>query len=150
MQPWLKWLLIVVVSVAVLYGALVAFAEYSDGNNVHVTLHLGRNPDGHMYLKCDQQATTDGICTGGDQAVVTVQKRDRVKVTLVNDERGDHTHDFNIEGWQYAFPPISPEMELHQSTESWTFTAWASGSYHMLCEISGHDQAGMHGTFIVK
>jgi uncharacterized cupredoxin-like copper-binding protein len=40
-------------------------------------------------------------------------------------------------------------MELHQADQSWTFTAWAAGSYPMLCELTGHDAAGMHGTFVV-
>src|SRR5581483_375589 len=121
MKPWLKWTLIAVVGILVLYGAFVAFAEYSTGANVKVTFQLGHNPDGSMFLKCDQAATTPGVCAPGDQAVVTVHQRDRVTFALVNLDGPGRTHDFKLEGWQYAAPPISPEMELEQAQESWTF-----------------------------
>lgn len=157
MRPWLKWTLIAVVAVLVVYGGFVGFASYSNGRNVQLTLHLGTDSaTGSMYIRCDapagaanEPATTAGVCGGGDQPTITVHQRDRVHVTLVNDDKGDHTHDFNLLGWQYALPPISPEMELHQSTESWTFTAWASGTYRMICELPGHDADGMHATFKV-
>src|SRR5581483_1014834 len=140
---------IVVGALVLLYGALVAFASYSNGNDVNVTLNVGVSGSS-MYMRCDQAKSTPGVCGGGDQATVTVHKRDRVHLTIHNDQGGDHTRDFNVQGWQYAFPPVSPEMELHQADLSWTFTAWASGSYHMLCELTGHDAAGMHGTFVVQ
>lgn len=150
MKAWLKWLIIIVVAGGVLYGAAVAYAEYSNGTNVNVTFRLGHNADGTMYLKCDQSATTAGVCADGDQATVTVHKRDRVTFNLVNDDGAGHTHDFKLLGWQYTWPPISPEMELQSAKESWTFTAWAAGSYRIVCELPGHDTAGMHATFVVK
>lgn len=149
MQPWLKWTLVAVAVIVVLYGGLVAFAESSNGTNVNVTLDLGTS-GGKMYMRCDVAKSTPGVCTGGDQATVTVHKRDRVHLSIHNDQGGDHSHDFNIRGWQYAFPPVSPEMELHQADQSWTFTAWATGSFHMLCELPGHDAAGMNGTLVVE
>lgn len=148
MKPWLKWTLIVVVAVLVLYGALVAYAEVSNGTDVNVKLQVGTQ-NGKMYMRCDAAASTPGVCTGGDQTTVTVHKRDRVHLSIHNDDSGDHTHDFNIEGWQYAFPPVSPEMELHEPDQSWTFTAWSAGEYHMLCELPNHDGLGMRGTFKV-
>jgi uncharacterized cupredoxin-like copper-binding protein len=150
MQAWLKWTIVVVVVVAVLYGALVAVAEVSDGKTDQVYLSLGTKSDGKMYMRCDTSRSTPGVCTGDDQTTVTIPLRDRVTLHVHNDDAGDHSHDFNIQGWQYAFPPVSPEMELHQADDSWTFTAWASGSYHMLCELPGHDGNGMHGTFVVQ
>jgi hypothetical protein len=156
MQRWLKWTLIVVVIVVVAYGGLVAYAEVSNGNAVNVTFHLGTLSSGKMYMRCDaaattpnEPATTPGVCSGGDQPTVTVHARDRVTFFLVNDDGGDHTHDFNLQGAAYSFPPVSPEMELHGSTESWTFTAYATGSYHVLCELPHHDELGMHATFVV-
>lgn len=149
MQLWLKRTLLVVVVIVVLYGGLVAYAEVSNGTPVNVTFHLGTLGGGKMYMRCDDAATTPGVCSGGDQPTVTVHKRDRVTFHLVNDDGGDHTHDFNLQGLAYAFPPVSPEMELHQTAESWTFTAYAAGSYHVLCELPGHDEAGMHATFKV-
>jgi hypothetical protein len=158
MQPWLKWTLVVVVALAVLYGGLVAFAEVSNGTHDDVTLHLGTDAaTGKMYMRCDaapttpgEVPTTPGVCSGGDQPTITVHQRDRVTIHLVNDDKGDHTHDFNLQGLPYAFPPVSPEMELHQDVESWTFTAYASGSYHLLCELPNHDGLGMHATFVVE
>lgn len=150
MQPWLKWTLIVVVAVLVLYGGLVAFAEYSTGASVNVALVVGTDgASGKMFMRCDPSKSSAGVCDGSDQTTVTVHKRDRVHLTIHNADKGDHSHDFNVEGWQYAFPPVSPEMELHSADESWTFTAWATGDFHMLCELKGHDEAGMHGTFRV-
>jgi len=151
---WLTWTLVVVVVLALLYGGFVAFASNSNGTDVTVVLHLGTNANGSsattMYMKCDVPASTPGACSGGDQATVTVHQRDRIHLTIVNDDKGDHSHDFNVQGWQYAFPPISPEMELHAQAQSWTFTAWASGSFKMLCEVPGHDGAGMHGELVVQ
>jgi hypothetical protein len=150
MKAWLKWTILGVAIVVLLYGALVALAEYNNGNQVTVALKLGTKSDGSMYMTCDAAASTPGVCSGGDQAIVTVHARDRVTLRIHNDDPGDHSHDFNLKGWQYAFPPVSPEMELHQADESWTFTAWAAGSYHILCELPGHENAGMHGTFVVQ
>jgi plastocyanin len=150
---WLTWTILVVIVLAVLYGGLVAFAENSNGTDVTVVLDLGTNAPGSgatsMYMKCDAARSTPGVCSGGDQATVTVHQRDRIHLTIHNADGGDHSHDFNVQGWQYAFPPISPEMELHSADESWTFTAWASGSFKMLCEVPGHDGDGMHGTLVV-
>ena len=150
MKAWLKWTIVAVVAVVVLYGALVAFAEYNNGTNVTVALKLGTKSGGAMYMKCDNAASTPGVCNdSGDQATVTVHARDRITLKIHNDDPGDHSHDFNIQGWQYAFPPVSPEMELHDADQSWTFTAWATGSYHMLCELPDHDNLGMRGTLVV-
>jgi plastocyanin len=148
MQPWLKRTLIVVAVLVLVGGAFVAYAEYSNGKDVNVALNLGTSGSA-MYLRCDAAKSSPGVCSGGDQATVTVHKRDRVHLSIHNDQGGDHTHDFNVQGWQYAFPPVSPEMELHSVDQSWTFTAWAAGSYHMLCELPGHEAAGMQGTFVV-
>lgn len=149
MQSWLKWTLLTVGALVVLYGAFVGYASYSNGQNVTVALNVGTNPNGGMYMRCDAAKSTAGVCGDGDQAIVTVHQRDRVTLQIHNDDQGDHTHDFNVQGWQYALPPISPEMELHQADQEWTFTAWASGRYHMLCELPNHDVMGMHGTFVV-
>jgi plastocyanin len=151
---WLTWTLVVIIALGVIYGGFVAFASNSNGTDVTVVLDLGTNHDPgaatSMYLRCDGANSTAGVCSGGDQATVTVHQRDRIHLTIHNDDGGDHTHDFNVQGWQYALPPISPEMELHTQDQSWTFTAWASGSFKMLCEVPGHDAAGMHGLLVVS
>jgi plastocyanin len=148
MKPWLKYLLIGVAVVAVLYGAFAAFASYSNGRTVNAEIHVGSN-SGNMYMKCAPAASTQGVCDDRDQVVLTVHKRDRLHLTIVDDQGGGHKHDFNVEGWQYFLWPASPETELESAREEVTFTAWAAGSYHMLCELPGHDEDGMHGTLVV-
>ncbi|HUR69969.1 MAG TPA: cupredoxin domain-containing protein [Candidatus Thermoplasmatota archaeon] len=150
MKAWLKRTLLVVAVVAVLYGAFIGFASYSNGHKVTVDFSLGTNADGSMYLRCTS-ASEPGVCGGDrpDQATVTVHKRDRVTFRIHNDDSGDHSHDFKLEGWQYALPPLSPESELHKADESWTFTAWAPGSFRLWCELKGHASRGMEGTFFV-
>lgn len=148
MKPAARNLLIalgVVVAIALLY---TGYTTYST-RDVSATIEVGTNPDGSMYLRC-ASASGGAECSGGDQGTLTVAKRDRVHLTIVNKDGGDHTHDFNIQGWQYFFWPNTPEQELHAQTETASFTAWSAGSYHILCEISGHDAKGMRGTLLVQ
>src|SRR5581483_5550169 len=125
-----------------------AYASYSNGNDVDLVLEVGSASHG-MYLRCVSISGDGASCDASNQTTVTVHARDRVHVTVRDAEGGGHRHDFNIEGWQYFLWPNSPEMELEGPSESTSFTAWASGTYHILCEIPGHDAAGMHGTFVV-
>jgi hypothetical protein len=148
MKTWLKALLAVVLVLLLAGGAWAAFATYHNGNDVYATLAVGQGPGG-MYLRCVSVTGTGASCTPSNQTTLTVHQRDRVHLTIRNDDRGSHTHDFNVLGWQYFLPPASPEMELEETTESWTFTAWASGTYRMICELEGHDADGMHGTLVV-
>jgi uncharacterized cupredoxin-like copper-binding protein len=143
----LKKVLILLAAVTLLYGGFVGFASANNGHKVEVTFHLGTK-DGKMYLRCAR--ISGATCTSSNQTTVTVGKRDRVTFHVHNDDGGDHSHDFKLGGWQYALPPISPETELHTTDESWTFTAWAPGSFSLWCEINGHAAAGMKGKFIVE
>ena len=149
MRPWLRYLLVVVAVVVALYGAFSAFALSSSGTKVEAVVHVGSDAQG-MYMRCDAAASTPGVCGGDRQMALTVHKRDRVHVTVTDDDGGGHGHDFNVEGWQYFAWPNSPETELNDETESVTFTTWATGAFHVLCELKGHDAAGMHGTLVVK
>jgi hypothetical protein len=143
----LKWTIGVVGVLALAYASFVGFASYSSGAPAEVTFKLGTLPGGKMYLRCAD--ATGGSCSGGDQGVFTVRERARVMFHVHNDDSGDHSHDFKLGGWQYALPPISPESELHQADESWTFTAWAPGTFRLWCEIGGHAAAGMEGKLVV-
>jgi uncharacterized cupredoxin-like copper-binding protein len=40
-------------------------------------------------------------------------------------------------------------MEIEDGTQSGTFVAWATGDYTFICELSGHEDAGMWGTLRV-
>ena len=150
MKPWLRWLLIAVAVLVVVYGAFAAFTSYSNGTKVHASIHVGRLDTGAMYLRCDEGASTPGVCSGGDQSTVTVKSRDRLTFDIYDDQGGGHRHDFNVPGWQYFIWPNSPETELNAAHETVTITTWASGSFNMICEISGHNAAGMHGKLVVK
>jgi hypothetical protein len=150
MRTWLKVLLAVGAAIVVLYGAFSAFALYSNGNDVNVQIHVGTKEGGGMYLRCASVSGSGASCDSSDQATITVHQRDRVHVTITDDGGGGHRHDFNVEGWQYYLWPNSPETELTAVTESVTFTTWATGSFHVLCELPGHDAAGMRGTLVVK
>jgi hypothetical protein len=150
MKPWARTLLIIVAVVVVLYGAFTAFALVSNGTDDNVVIHVGKDKDG-MYMRCSPgEKSGNAKCDDSRQTTVTVAKRDRVTITVIDDDGGNHGHDFNIEGWEYFLWPNSPETELEKATETVTFTTWATGTFHMLCELEGHDKAGMNGTLIVK
>ena len=150
MKPWLRALLIVIIVLAALYGAYLAWALPSNGNTVNVEVHVGTtSAGGGMYMRC-ANATSGAVCGGGDQMTLTVHKRDKVHVTIIDDAGPGHLHDFRITGWQYLIPPNRPETELQTASEDITFTAWATGSFHALCELPGHEAAGMQGTLVVQ
>jgi hypothetical protein len=150
MKPWVRWVLLVAGAVVLAYGAFSAFALYSNGNDVNVAIHVGAKDGGGMHLRCASVSGSGASCDASDQATITVHKRDRVHATITDDQGGGHRHDFNVEGWQYFPWPNSPETELDAVVESVTFTTWATGTFHVLCELPGHDAAGMHGTLVVK
>ncbi|MHB8587139.1 MAG: cupredoxin domain-containing protein [Thermoplasmatota archaeon] len=144
------WVLIVVGAIVVLFVGYDLFTTQSNGTNDYVTIHVGTAPNGAftMYMRCTN-ATGGATCDSSNQTTITVHARDRVTLDVIDDDGAGHVHDFNIQGTPYSFYPNSPEMELQQAEQSTTITAWATGSYHILCELAGHDQAGMHGTFVV-
>lgn len=148
MRPWWKRTLLAVAVLAVLYGGLVAYETFPSRGETHAVVHLG-HVGSAMYLRCDADASTAGVCSGGDQATITVPERSRLALSVVNDDGGGRTHDLRVEGWQYVLPPVRPEMEMQEPTQSHTFTAWAAGDFHILCELGGHEAAGMWGTLRV-
>lgn len=150
MQRWLRVLLIVVVVALALVGAYAAIALPSNGNDVNAEIHVGVLGGGQMYMRCASVTGAGATCSSGDQMTLTVHARDRLHIDIVDDEGGGHAHDFNVKGWQYYFWPNSPETELTAARESVTITTWATGTFHVLCELSGHDAAGMHGTLVVQ
>lgn len=148
MKGWLRNLLIVVAVLALSVGAYAVFTMYSNGNDVNLVLHVGTLDGGAMYLRCTSITGNGASCDQSDQANITVHKRDKLHITIVDDQGGGHRHDFNVRGWQYYWPD-TPETELNAASESVTFTTWATGEFHILCELPGHDARGMHGTLVV-
>lgn len=151
MKTWVRNLLLVAGILAVAYGAYAAFVTVSNGNEKHVTILAGIKPGGEMFYHCVVEESTPGVCTDKDgHATVTVAKRDRVTFTVKTDDGRNHSHDFLLEGAPYMMWPAGIEMELEHPSESGAFTAWKTGEYRFVCELSGHEDAGMWGTLVVK
>ncbi len=155
-RPWQRYTAITVASLLVLYGVFLAIALPSNGKAVDVYLTLGTNPDGSMFIRCDAQRSDAGACdpagTHGDpdQARILVHKRDRVTMHVESLDGGGRAHDFKMDGMAYLVPPARMEMEMHHRMQSRTITAWMAGTYHLKCEIAGHEGAGMWATLVVQ
>ena len=90
----------------------------------------------------------------------------RVTVVLINGDQGD-LHGFEVTTASPPFgemammqgpvafsgsfiPPIWPETGQGQYHRSTTFIAAVAGTYHYLCPVPGHAEAGMAGTLVVS
>ncbi|MEA3135932.1 MAG: hypothetical protein QOJ26_973 [Thermoplasmata archaeon] len=155
-KPWQKYTTFAVAGILVLYGVFLAVALPSNGTKVHAYLEAGTLSDGSMYFRCDTAQSTPGACdpagTDGnpDQAKLTVHKRDRLTITVHSADGGGRAHDFKMDGMGYFLPPERMEMEMHKDTQSKTITAWMSGTFHIKCEIPGHEGKGMWATLVVS
>lgn len=146
--------LIAVLALVGLYIVYAAFVAVPTGDDVEVYIEAGTHDDGSMFYRCDLNRTTPGACDPAgdgspDHALITVDGRDRVTLTVRSLDGGDRAHDFKLNGWAYFLPPARVEMELHEPTQSTTFTAWKSGQFHIWCELPGHEEAGMWATLQV-
>ncbi|MCA1819586.1 MAG: hypothetical protein ABR562_03155 [Thermoplasmatota archaeon] len=156
---WLKGWSGLAIAVALLafvgYGVYCLVVSISNGNMAEMRVHVGTTSTG-MYLHCGA-GSSPGVCDG-DPSVFHVGVRDRVHVTIVNDDGGDHTHDIRLQGGPYWLWPAGFEDELRDcapmgSTEPCAdtyFTAWSAGSFEIVCEIPGHYEGGMRGTLVVS
>jgi len=145
-------------AVAILYVGYALFVSVSDGTLVEMEIRVGTNPDGSMYLRCGA-GSSPGVCDAAaanpDQGAFRVEKRDRVHVTIFNDDGGNHTHDVRLQGGPYFLWPAGFEHELGQCNvgqpcATTSFTAWSAGTFDLVCELSGHLRLGMHGTLVVE
>jgi uncharacterized cupredoxin-like copper-binding protein len=153
MRRWLIVTLAVLAGLLVLYAAYAVFVSYDNGTKVAVTIHAGAYTSGDhagkMYYHCTD-ASGGAVVDGADQCTVTVHKRDKVTFTVISDDGAGRTHDFRLEGAPYFLYPAGIEMEIQDANnQSGTFTAWATGDYKFICELSGHEDAGMWGTLHV-
>lgn len=160
-QTWVRWTGLGVGMLLVAYIAYAGFVRYSNGTEVTLNIEVGTYADGgashggqSMFLRCGA-GSTQGACDVGS-STFTVHKRDRVTVHVFNLDKGTHTHDIRLTGGAYYLWPSGFENELNgcpddasQPCATESFTAWATGSYKILCELAGHDDAGMHGTLVV-
>ena len=155
-RPWQRGVTIGVGAILLLYGLFLAVSLPSSGDHVHAYLEVGTLSDGSMYIRCDLNRSTPGSCdpegTDGDpdHAKVLAGKRDRLTLTVTSADGGGRAHDFKMEGLAYLLPPERMEMELHKTTQSRTITTWMTGTYHIKCELPGHEDAGMWATLVVK
>jgi plastocyanin len=148
-KPWQRWLAIGVAALLAVYLLYAVFVRVDNGTHVRVGILAGQDGSGRMYYRCDVTNSTAGACTGADQAVVHVHKRDRVTFTVVSEQGPGRTHDFKLLGGAYLLWPSGVEMEIENGRQSRSFTAWAGGEYRFICELPGHEDAGMWGTLIV-
>jgi uncharacterized cupredoxin-like copper-binding protein len=153
MRRWLIVILSIVAVLALLYSGYAIFVSYDNGTHVNVTIHAGAYKSGEkagkMYYHCTGISGAGASCDGADQTTVNVHKRDKVTFTVISDDGPGSTHDFKLEGLAYSIYPAGVEMELEDGNQAGTFTAWAGGDYEFICELSGHEDAGMHGTLHV-
>jgi plastocyanin len=149
MRRWLLITLIALAGLVFVYGAYAAFVSYDNGTHVRVTIHAGAHPDGSMYYRCSNADPVAAV-DSSDHCTVTVHKRDKVSFTVISDDGAGRTHDFRLQGGAYWLYPAGIEMEIQDTnSQTGTFTAWATGDYRFICELSGHEAAGMFGTLHV-
>jgi plastocyanin len=120
--------------------------------DLSMTLHVGTNADGTMYIEPKEPSVAVG---------------DRVTLTVVNDDAQGGTvqtqHDIVIKGIAGpraggACPAVTGAEEEGQNVEfevctqaqaTQTFTASEAGRWSMECEVAGHAAKGMKGRFVV-
>lgn len=145
----------------ILFGLAIlflAYAGYATAVSVpngeltkHVSIVAGTDPDGTMYFHCDVVNSTEGACIDEEgHAQIRAHVRDRLQVRVSTDDGRKHSHDFKLEGAPYALWPAGIEMELNKPTETKSFTAWREGTYRFVCELQGHERAGMWGSLVVS
>ncbi|MBE3590502.1 MAG: cupredoxin domain-containing protein [Firmicutes bacterium] len=76
-------------------------------------------------------------------AEITVQRGERVRLVLKN--VGRHTHEFELEGYNFEIADIRPGQ-----TVTVVFTADRAGRFEFACHEPGHYEKGMKGEFIVQ
>ena len=148
-KPWQRTTTIVVAVLLGLYIVYALFVAIPNGHHDNVYLRLGTQGS-TMYMRC-ADGNADCVCTSDPDgnAIVHVGTRDRVTFHIHNDDGGDHSHDFRMLGGPYWLWPAHAENELHSADQSVSFTAWKSGTYRLVCELPGHDAAGMHGQIVI-
>lgn len=152
MRRWLVVTLSVLAGLLLLYAAYSVFVSYDNGTHDAVTIHAGAYTSGakagKMYYHCSDSSGGAAV-DNADQCTVTVHKRDKVTFTVISDDGSGRTHDFKLQGAPYFLYPAGIEMEIQNGSQSSTFTAWATGDYKFVCELPGHEDAGMWGTLHV-
>lgn len=109
--------------------ALPFLANSAEAADRVIEIQAGTNPDGSMYLRPDK---------------VSVLPNDRVTIRVTNVD--SIFHDVAILG--YGGRDIEIEVPGHQTQEQ-TFVADTKGEFRLVCEVTGHKQKGMQGTFTV-
>lgn len=99
-------------------------------------LHVGSNPDGSMYLT---------------PSTVTVAHCAKAQFVVHNDDAIFH----DVALLNYAGDSFEHEAEPGQTVSTHHagidyFVAKASGSFPIICEVKGHAEKGMKGTFVVN
>jgi uncharacterized cupredoxin-like copper-binding protein len=101
-----------------------------------VEVHLGTSSDGKMYLT---------------PTALTASQGEKVRFKVINDD-ATVFHDLALRN--YNGKTIEHEVDAGKTVCTFTdgnpyFTATAKGSYEVYCEVTGHKDLGMKGTFTV-
>lgn len=109
--------------------ALVLFVPLADA--AALTVHAGTGLGGQLYFSPRELRARQG---------------DDVTLTIVNDDE-DQPHDWALlsYGGQDIEAFVGPG-----ASKTITFEAHAVGTYRVVCQVVGHKQAGMEGTFVVE
>lgn len=111
--------------------ALVLFLVVPSASAATLTIHAGGDPDGSLFFI---------------PRSVTVTKGEDVRLTLVNDET-TQAHDWVVLSYGER------DLEAYAGpgeTKTIAFNADVAGSFRIICQLVGHKQRGMEGTFTVK
>lgn len=109
----------------------------TDNNGVQViSIHVGSHPDGTMYM------TPGTMCA---------HKGSNVRFVVINDDSIFH----DVALISYGGTNIEHEVNPHSTVSTHHdgndyFVASATGQFQVICEVAGHADKGMKGTFTVS
>ena len=115
---------------------------------VYRELESGKVIGGKQEQSTEAETKINEITVEGNEfsftpSEIKVSKGEKVKITFKNS--GKASHDFSVEGLEIKTKLLSPgESEVIE------FVPEEAGTFNFFCSVSGHKEAGMHGTLIVS
>ena len=89
-----------------------------------------------------KEFTVNGSSFAFDPAIITVDKGDTVKITLIDD---DGRHDLVVDGYNVSTNTLS-----EGGSDTIQFVADKTGSFEYYCSVANHRDLGMKGTLVVQ
>ncbi|MEK7087038.1 MAG: cupredoxin domain-containing protein [Patescibacteria group bacterium] len=141
-----KIVFVIVIAVALGGGFWFAINNSQEFNTVDLSDKGTINPPPETQIPGAETPVKEFIILGQNYSfspnVITVNKGDKVKITLKNSEG---FHDFKIDEFGAATKRINGGEE-----DSVEFVADKVGNFEFYCSVGGHRTMGMKGTLIVK